>query len=171
MSKVVENINPSHTYENTLLSLTVLGGVRLEGLDRMRVTMKVRVKDTATPPIRHNLDLYNDTQVEKFIRRAAEKLEVGTTVLTSAIATLTDQLEAWRLEEIKKQSPRPYEPPMLQAGERKAALELLQTENLLERTNELIGASGIIGEQINRLIMYLIFTSRKTTQHPVFGND
>lgn len=136
----------------------------MEGLDRMRVTMKVRVKDTATPPIRHNLDLYNDTQVEKFIRRAAEKLEVGTTVLTSAIATLTDQLEAWRLEEIKKQCPRPYEPPMLQAGERKAALELLQSENLLERTNELIGASGIIGEKINRLIMYLIFTSRKRPQ-------
>ncbi|MDH7459633.1 hypothetical protein QEG73_00030 [Chitinophagaceae bacterium 26-R-25] len=25
----------------------------------------------------HNLDLYNDTQVEKFVRRVAEKLETG----------------------------------------------------------------------------------------------
>ena len=28
-------------YENEILKLTVLGGIRLEGLDRMRVTIKV----------------------------------------------------------------------------------------------------------------------------------
>jgi hypothetical protein len=34
--------------------------------------------------------------------------------------------------------------------------------NLLAKTNNLIGSSGIIGEENNRLLMYLIFTSRKT---------
>jgi len=29
-------------------------------------------------PLNHNLDLYNDVQVEKLIRKAAEHLEVGT---------------------------------------------------------------------------------------------
>ena len=34
--------NTDHlTYENSILSIEVLGGVRLEGLDRMRVTLKV----------------------------------------------------------------------------------------------------------------------------------
>jgi len=32
----------------------------------------------------------------------------------------------------------------------------------MEKTNKLIGASGVIGEETNRLLMYLIFTSRKT---------
>ncbi|MET2997058.1 hypothetical protein ABXT01_14225, partial [Flavobacterium columnare] len=38
----------------------------------------------------------------------------------------------------------------------------LSQEKLIESTQELIGKSGVIGEEINRLLMYLIFTSRKT---------
>ena len=30
-------------YENELLKLTILGGLRLEGLDRMRVTIKMEI--------------------------------------------------------------------------------------------------------------------------------
>ena len=37
---------------------------------------------------------------------------------------------------------------------------------MLNRTNELIGKSGVIGEETNRLLMYLIFTSRKR-EHPL----
>ena len=70
--------NPDRlTYENSLLSIEVLGGVRLEGLDRMRVTLKVSLNESGLPPVRHNLDLYNDTQLEKFIRKIAERLEIG----------------------------------------------------------------------------------------------
>jgi uncharacterized membrane protein len=32
---------------------------------------------------------------------------------------------------------------------------------LMQRTNEIIGKAGVIGEQYNRLLMYIIFTSRK----------
>ena len=34
----------------------------------------------------------------------------------------------------------------------------------MERTNALIGESGVVGEEVNRLIMFLIFTSRKREQ-------
>src|SRR5690606_4215521 len=40
----------------------------------------------------------------------------------------------------------------------------LTAPNLLERTNVLIGESGMVGEEVNRLIMFLIFTSRKREQ-------
>lgn len=43
-------------------------------------------------------------------------------------------------------------------------MAFLQQPRLLERTNEIISKSGIVGEELNRLIMYLIFTSRKTTR-------
>lgn len=56
--------NPERlVYDNSLLSIEVLGGVRLEGLDRMRVTLKVSLNESEIPPLRHNLDLYNDTQL------------------------------------------------------------------------------------------------------------
>ncbi|MEO0556503.1 MAG: hypothetical protein AAF149_25195 [Bacteroidota bacterium] len=93
--------NPEHLiYENDLLKLTVLGGIKLEGLDRMRVTLKIGLKDTSIPAIRHNLDLYNDTQLEKLIRKTAERLEIGTSVIAASLNQLTEQLEQYRMEEI-----------------------------------------------------------------------
>ena len=90
-------------YENDILSLTVLGGIKLEGLDRMRATLKIQLNKSSTPPVRHNLDLYNDLQVEKLTRKTAERLEVGTSVVAASISELTEQLETYRLEEISKQ--------------------------------------------------------------------
>ncbi|WP_315823693.1 hypothetical protein [Paraflavitalea speifideaquila] len=40
----------------------------------------------------------------------------------------------------------------------------LKKPELLQRTNDLIGESGVTGEENNRLLMYLVFTSRKTEQ-------
>jgi hypothetical protein len=40
-------------YRNEILNIEVLGGVRLEGLDRMRVTLKVSLEGSEVPPVRH----------------------------------------------------------------------------------------------------------------------
>jgi hypothetical protein len=82
-----------------MISIAILGGIKLEGLDRMRVTLKIQVEHLS---LRHNLDLYNDTQVEKLIRKVAEKLEIGTSVIGAALMDLTDLLEQYRLDEIEK---------------------------------------------------------------------
>ena len=149
-------------YDNPLLKLTVLGGIKLEGLDRLRVTLKAELPESPKPPLRHNLDLYNDAQLEKYIRKAAERLEIGTSVVTACLSELTEQLETYRLERIKEEEPEPYRPASLNAKERKTAEQFLKSNNLLETTNHLIGESGVVGEEINRLLMYLVFTSRKT---------
>ena len=89
-------------YENELLQLTVLGGIKIEGLDRMRVTVKLQLQESSRPPIRHNLDLYNDTQLEKFIRKCSEKLEIGTSVIAASLSELTEELEKYRIARIKE---------------------------------------------------------------------
>lgn len=152
-------------YENDLLQLMVLGGIKLEGLDRMRVTLKVMLLQSSRPPVRHNLDLYNDNQLEKFIRKCAEKLEIGTSVLAASFSELTEELEKYRLQELKNQETA--NAPVIKkltAKEIKDAESFLKQKDLLKATNELIGKSGVIGEEVNRLIMYLIFTSRKREQ-------
>lgn len=94
-AKKFNTTNPeSLIYQNDLLQLTVLGGIKLDGLDRMRSTLKIELKESSVPPVRHNLDLYNDNQTEKLIRRAAEKLEIGTSVITASLAELTAQAES-----------------------------------------------------------------------------
>ena len=166
MSSKSLNITNSESlmYENELLQLTVLGGIKLDGLDRMRATLKIALQESSIPPVRHNLDLYNDTQVEKLIRKVAEKLEIGTSVIAASTAELTEQLEEYRLEKIKETEPQRDENPKLTPNEQKEAEDFLRSDGLLAKTNELIGKSGMIGEENNRLLMYLIFTSRKQPQ-------
>jgi len=163
------------TYQTEELLIELLGGVWIEGLGRMRVTIKVTVvnrkhagyltnPDLAGLSIRHNLDLYNDTQVEKFVRRIAEKLETGSIALTKAIADITGQLEQYRLTQLDKQEARKER--TLSREEREQTIQFLEQKDLLNKTNEMIGKSGVIGEETNRLLMYLIFTSRKR-DHPL----
>jgi len=152
-------------YENDILELTVLGGIKLEGLDRMRVTVKIQEQNSVRPPVRHNLDLYNDNQLEKFIRKCAEKLELGTSVIAASLSELTEELEKYRLTKIKEEQEN-LKPKVkqLNIAEIQEAEIFLKQKDLLTKTNELIGKSGVIGEEINRLLMYIIFTSRKREQ-------
>ncbi|MEI9811047.1 MAG: hypothetical protein WDO16_25940 [Bacteroidota bacterium] len=161
------------TYQTEELGFTILGGIRIDGLDRMRVTMKIEVinrklqhylnnPDIANLAIRHNLDLYNDIHVEKLIRKTAERLEVGTSQLAKAMADITNQLEVYRLQLIEQQQATKEErKKILSEAEQKEAIQFLQQKNLMQVTNDLIGKSGVIGEMFNRLLMYIIFTSRK----------
>ncbi len=161
----LNTVNPEQIiYTNSYLELAVLGGVRLEGLDRMRVTIKVALPQSSRPPLRHNLDLYNDTQVEKLIRKVAERLEIGTSLVAGCIAELTEQLENYRLQQIKNTQNEINAKKELTEQETQEAKNFLSEEQLLQRTNQLIGQSGVIGEELNRLIMYLVFTSRKREQ-------
>lgn len=161
------------TYQTDELGFTILGGIRIDGLDRLRVTMKIEVinrqyehylnnPDIANLAIRHNLDLYNDVQVEKLIRKTAERLEVGSTELTKAVAEITSQLELYRLQELEaKQTEKETKKKILTQQEKEEAEIFLQQDNLMQITNDCIGKSGVIGEHYNRLLMYIIFTSRK----------
>lgn len=162
------------TYQTEELGFTILAGIRLEGLDRLRVTLKIEMinrqfgnylnnPEIAGLALRHNLDLYNDVQVEKLIRKASKRLEVGIIQLSKALADITVQLERYRLEQVERQAKHKADKvKALSPEETEAARRFLQEPGLMERTGELIGASGVIGETHNRLLMYLIFSSRKT---------
>ena len=147
-------------HRNGLLSFTVLGGVKLEGLDRLVVTLMVQVMEGNRPAVRHKLDLYNDNQTSKFARTLAGKLEVGLTVVEASLSELTDLLEAWRLAEIKKQGEEEVKLVPLTSEQESAALARLRAPGLLTRTSDQLGASGIIGEERNRMILYVAMTSR-----------
>ncbi len=164
------------TYQTEEITYTILGGIRLEGLDRLRVTIKIEVvnrkfqhylnnPDIAALAIRQNLDLYSITQVEKLARLIADRLEVGVTAVSKDLSDITAALESYRLQQIesKQQEQNKIIQPLTDA-EKKAAIAFLQQPNLLQKTNDLIGKSGMVGEEMNRLIMWLIYTSRKTAK-------
>src|SRR5690606_41414086 len=91
-------------YENQIVQITVLGGIRIDCLDRMRVTLKIRTPEAEQIAVRHKLDLYNDTQVEKLSRKTAIKLEIGSSVIEASINELIEELEKYRLAELENKS-------------------------------------------------------------------
>jgi DNA primase len=149
------------TYSNDLLSIEVPGGVKLEGLDRMRVTLKVALKESPRPPVRHNLDLYNDNQLEKFIRKVAERLEIGTAVIAASLSALTGEIERYRLAQIKQEQSQQVQVRQLTALEEQEAKKHLQQETLMEQTIEDLQNSGIQGEENNSMILLMAMSSRK----------
>jgi DNA primase len=156
----------TYAYEN--LNLQIIGGIALYPIDKLKITLKIvpiaiGIKDSVNPlhSIRQsNLDLYSDEQLQKFIRSASERLEVGSKEMHLAIASLISELEQYRQSRIEEQKPKTEPIKTLTESRKAELLKLLQSKNLFAKLNELIGQTGVVGEETNRLIMWTVFTSR-----------
>ena len=92
--------------------ITVMGGIKLMGLDRLRVSLKLERADGQGYPLRHNLDLYLVGKVDSLVERAASELDLSTATLRRIVAELTDQLERYRLRKIEALNPRQEKPTL-----------------------------------------------------------
>ena len=157
----LDTTNPNnYEYVTKYLEVHILGGIKTTKLESLRVTLSIQ-KPKEHNVLRHSIDLYNDNQVEKLVRKIAERLEIGTSIARRTIQDLTRELENYRFV-LLEQSQITTTGKQLTATETKKAETFLKSKDLLNKTNELIGKSGVIGETTNRILMYLIFTSRKT---------
>lgn len=160
----MNNLDTTHPhnyqYLTEHLEIHILGGIKVTKLETLRITLSVQ-KPGQHNVLRHSLDLYNDNQVEKLVRKIAERLEMGTSITRRTLQELTKALENYRFL-LLKQEQSGAEQKTMSPAERKEAETFLRSKDLLGKTNALIGKSGVIGETENRLLMYLIFTSRKT---------
>ncbi len=154
------------TFTTDELQIVILGGINLQQLDRLRVTLKISRTDTGDPlhSIRHTIDLYHADYLEKFTGRASEQLETGTNVLKRAIAELTQQIEQYRLSKIESLKQQKPQARQLSQQRYLKAIDYLKSPKLMQRTGSDIGRTGMIGEENNRLLMYLVFTSRLREQ-------
>ena len=148
-------------YDNCELYFEILGGIKITGLDRMKVTLKVQHKEKINQPQWYSIDLYNQVQREQTINNVADTLEVGTQQTTNTFINLITELESHRLQKIEALQPKEKQQHEMTAAARTAAVNELKKPNLLHRTNQLIGLTGITGEEQNRLIAYLVYTVRK----------
>ncbi|WP_378187395.1 hypothetical protein ACE939_03490 [Aquimarina sp. W85] len=154
--------NPNnYQYTTNHLEIAILGGLKLNHLDSLRVTLSINKVKSETK-LRHNIDLYNDNQVEKLVRKVAERIEIGTSIVRRTLQELTNELETYRLSQLEREDENEFIIRELTKKEVQVAQTFLEKPNLLQRTNDLIGNSGVIGEETNRLLMYIIFTSRKS---------
>lgn len=150
-------------WQNEKLHIMILGGIKLSGLDRMKVTLKIKAKNNHYTPLRHNLDLYNTEHLLRLKNNIAEQLEVSLTIVDTSFNELIESVETYRLERIGSLQPlKPVSTPMSNQ-ETENALVYLKHPDLMNNTMLDIGKTGIVGELHNRFLMYLIFISRITS--------
>lgn len=112
MAKLISENPELLLYLDGKIHLTVLGGIKLTGLDRLKVTLKIIKTDKKQNAYRHNLDLYNGIQTEQLIEKASEMLDISTSETSQVISWLTTELENYgstRLEEMKPKQPEKRE--------------------------------------------------------------
>lgn len=148
-------------YDNCQLRIEIWGGIKITGLDRMKVTLKVQHKTKQLLPIRDTLDLYSRTQTEQLIQTISENFDANIKQTETAISELTNELENYRIKKIEALQPKPETKNEMTAAARQTAVNELKKEKLLERHNKMIGLTGIVGEEKNRMIAYLIYGYRK----------
>jgi DNA primase catalytic core len=149
-------------YETDLLHITILGGIKITGLDRLRVTLKIEKKEYSHHlPVRHSLDLYHSKQVEQLAQKIAESLEIDTTESERTVSQLTGALENYRQNKLELLKSKKTEKKEMTEDERVEAIKYLKSKKLLRNTLQDIAKSGIVGETNNSLIAYLAYTSRK----------
>ncbi len=158
-------ITPTHTiYTDETLKIDVFGKLNLKNLESLKMTLVVyKAGNLDRMPSRNTIDLYRDEMVEKLVRKIAEKLEIGTTIIRIALDNLTRALETHRLEAQNKLPEQKLRYKLRSIGkvEEQKAIAILQSKSLIENLTKQLQQTGIIGEEKNALFLFTILLSHK----------
>lgn len=148
------------TYRTISANYYVKGGLRNEA-DSMRVSLDIEHPQNHRKS-RSKLDLYEDKQVEKIARDAAEKLQLRSDLIALDLELFTELLEQYR----EKQSTPKDAPAEVKISPQygKQAIEFLSKPNLIQRWNDLIGKAGVVGEENNRIFLMGIAITHKMNE-------
>ena len=150
-------------YKGSVAEYAIQGGIRKE-LDSMRVTLVITHPENGMKS-RNKIDLYEDKQVEKISRDAGEKLDLRSDLVEQELNYLTDLLDKYREESLntndQEQNTQTVHVP---TAERERCVAFGRKTKLIPRINELIGKSGIVGEEKSRIVLFVIASAYKMNE-------
>lgn len=152
-ASLLETGNPNDlSYQGTAARYAIKGGIK-GGLESLKVSLQIVA---GSQDYRSKTDLYEYKQIRSLCEAAATRLGVRTDALEEDLTTLAGLLEHYREHAETRETPAP-EPVNPQVSSR--CMEFLRRENLLPSINELIGKTGVVGEENNRLLLFVIASS------------
>jgi DNA primase len=146
-------------YRTLTANYYVKGGLRHEA-DSMRVSLDIEHPQNNRKS-RSKVDLYEDKQVERIAREAAEKLQLRSDLIQLDLEVFTELLEQYRERINAPKEPQSTFAEATVSKYEKPALEFLSKPNLIKRWNELIGKAGVIGEENSRIFLMAIAITHK----------
>lgn len=166
-SKDVAELDTSNPYKiryATDMAIYYVQGSLPRTTDNLKIMLAIESAATGMKA-RNKVDLYEDKQTEKLCAEVAEKLHLRKDVLQSDLYRLTDLLEKHIEHSLQQHSAAEPDPaPVLTLQERTALESFAKKPGVLKRLNELLGRSGIVGEERNRIFLLVIAISHKTSQ-------
>jgi len=160
----LDTSNPEQIiYESEPLKVTIWGGIEKENLSRLKVSLHIKNKTDKYKSFRDDVNLYSHGSMQKLVQNIAETLELSTSLVIKTLTDLTEKLEEYRLQEraqhVKALQPKLYE---MSEAEKAEATAFLKDKNLIKNTLYGIEKSGLVGEQNNGLLLFLLYLSQIT---------
>ncbi len=158
---ILEIVHDHHLrFEGMSGIFSVMGGLSFD-LSSLRAS--VHIASSHTHKQRLRLDLYDYAQVQRSCEHLSELYGFSFTALEQDFLRLTDLLEQYREELYKKEFvPETASTPRLALTIEKETVEHLKSSTLLSDIQELLLKAGIVGEDITKLVLFIIASSYKS---------
>ncbi|MDQ6470072.1 hypothetical protein RB619_05395 [Flavobacterium sp. LHD-80] len=140
----------------------VIGSLPMD-LGNLRLTIQIIPADSQKR-LRVKIDLFDFTSVESQCRELSEKHGFDSTLLEADLLQFTDLLEDYR-EKLFNDEMSPvtdqYSEKELTPQASEKAVQFLSKPKLFENIDKLLGQSGIVGEEENRILLFTLASSYK----------
>ena len=148
------------TYTTETATYYILGGLPKQ-LDMLKIMLQIENKQGFKS--RNKVDLYEDKQVERLCKEVSEKLQIRKDLMENDIYRLTELTETYRESATEEENKMPAEAlrHFFTLKERTELESFLKKPRVIKRLNELLGKTGIVGEERNRIFLLLIAISYK----------
>jgi len=108
---------------------------------------------------RAKIDLYEKEETLRLVMSLGEVFNRSEDEFEVEVQELIDALEKYREKKIVKKKAKPKQ--TIKTEDLEKAKELLNDKDLIPRLNDLIGESGVVGEENTRLLLYIIASTYK----------
>lgn len=150
------------SFEGKAGTYLVIGKLSME-MQNMKVSLQIIDRATQRKH-RLKIDLFEFAHVQFQCKELSEKQNLDYNTLEADLIRLTDLLEVYR-EELFEAEVNPiseqYSAKELTPKASENAMEFLSKPNLLKNIDKLLEQSGIIGEQDNRMMLFVIASTYK----------
>lgn len=150
------------SFEGKAGTYLVIGKLSME-MQNMKVSLQIIDRSTQRKH-RLKIDLFEFAHVQFQCKELSEKQNLDYNTLEADLIRLTDLLEVYR-EELFEAEVNPiseqYSAKELTPKASENAMEFLSKPNLLKNIDKLLEQSGIIGEEDNRMMLFVIASTYK----------
>ena len=152
--------NPHNLKYQGNVALYQIKGFKTDQLDSLKTSLQV-IHPHTKQDLRGKLDLYEYKQVKSIAHAAAEKLNLRNDLIEQDLSHLTGLLEHYKDQQLHQKKEQTGSKVQVQAATATKCIEFLKSPRLIKKLNQLITKAGIMGEETNRILLFIIASSYK----------